>query len=257
MRKIIDISKWQGKIAWTKLRESDVAGVIIRFGSGCSTDTYAIENYTNAKKIGLDVGAYWYINDFDAKSVFVDQFKKFKESIKGLQFELPIFIDAEKERLFNETFNNLTMLSQMKNMEKENYYVGIYTNNYLYNKYCKDTQFNKFYSWIARYTAASNVVNETNYMKCKKPDYEMVDLWQYTDSVNTNYCAINLVDYSIEYANVTPLIKKLGLNGFANPSPLDPMEQEPVPKDAEIEKLIAEIENKLEMLKRCLNETKK
>ena len=257
MRKIIDISKWQGVIDWENLRESDVAGMIIRFGSGCSTDTYALANYTNAKKIGLDVGAYWYINDFEDRSMFINQFKKFKESIKGLQFELPIFIDAEKDNLFSIPFNNLTMLSQMKNMERENYYVGLYTNNFFYNKYCKDSNFNKFYSWIARYTMTSGEIHETNYVRCRKPDYEKVDLWQYTDSVSTNYCAINLVDYSIEYANVTPLIKKLGLNGFANPSPLDPMEQEPVPNDAEIEKLIAEIENKLEMLKRCLNETKK
>lgn len=257
MRKIIDISKWQGKIDWENLRESDVAGVIIRFGSGCSTDTYAIENYTNAKKIGLDVGAYWYINEHENKTFFVNQFKRFKESIKGLQFELPIFIDAEKENLFSGTFDNLTMLSQMKNMEKENYYVGLYTNNYLYDKYCKDTQFNKFYSWIARYTRVSGEIHETNYLKCKKPDYEKVDMWQYTDSVMTDYCKINLVDYSIEYANVTPLIKKLGLNGFTKPSPLDPMEQEPDNNDAEIEKLISEIENKLEILKRCLNETKK
>lgn len=92
---IMDVSKHQGTIDWSKVHGID--GVIIRAGYGMyphQTDPMFEANYAGAKAAGLPVGAYWYSyaqNPEEGRreaAVFLD-------AIKGKDFELPIYFDQE------------------------------------------------------------------------------------------------------------------------------------------------------------------
>ena len=59
----IDVSKHQGDIDWEKVKNSGVKFVIIRAGYGRFTsqkDPKFEYNYSECKRLGIPVGAYWY-----------------------------------------------------------------------------------------------------------------------------------------------------------------------------------------------------
>ena len=56
--KVIDVSDWQGKINWAKVKADGVVGAIIRYADGITLDKRFAENMTGALKVGLHVGAY-------------------------------------------------------------------------------------------------------------------------------------------------------------------------------------------------------
>ena len=56
----VDVSSWQGKIDWQKVKNDGKTFAILRIGTTKGKDTYFEENYINAKKAGLNVGCYFY-----------------------------------------------------------------------------------------------------------------------------------------------------------------------------------------------------
>ena len=68
----IDVSAWQGSIDFNKVKKSGYEFVIIKAGGnddGFYIDSRFESNYTSAKKAGLKVGAYYFVNrDFSTKN---------------------------------------------------------------------------------------------------------------------------------------------------------------------------------------------
>ena len=62
----IDVSVWQGKIDWKKVRASGIVFAMIRVGYGssqgndCKMDTYFKANVEGALAAGVEVGIYFY-----------------------------------------------------------------------------------------------------------------------------------------------------------------------------------------------------
>ena len=59
----IDVSKWQGEINWSLVRNSGIQFAMIRssFGWGKGQkDRFFETNYAGAKKVGIPVGVYHY-----------------------------------------------------------------------------------------------------------------------------------------------------------------------------------------------------
>lgn len=61
----IDVSKWQGKIDWTKVRASGIGFAMIRVGTGSNRGAFKLdpcfkENITNALATGIKIGVYLY-----------------------------------------------------------------------------------------------------------------------------------------------------------------------------------------------------
>lgn len=94
----IDVSAWQGKIDFNKVKKSGYEFVIIKAGGndcGLYTDSRFEENYKSAKKSGLKIGAYYFVNrDFSAKNAhkLADVFYNI---VKNKTFDFPLFIDVE------------------------------------------------------------------------------------------------------------------------------------------------------------------
>lgn len=68
----IDVSAWQGKIDFNKVKKSGYEFVILKAGGnddGCYIDGRFETNYFAAKKSGLKIGAYYFVNrDFSVKN---------------------------------------------------------------------------------------------------------------------------------------------------------------------------------------------
>lgn len=94
----IDVSAWQGKIDFNKVKKSGYDFVIIKAGGndcGFYTDSRFEENYENAKKAGLKIGAYYFVNrDFATKNA-QKLAEVFFNIVKNKTFDLPLFIDVE------------------------------------------------------------------------------------------------------------------------------------------------------------------
>lgn len=98
--KCIDVSEWNGDINFSKVRNTGVTCVIIRAGYGKDPnqeDNKFNEYYRQAKAAGLNVGAYWYsyATSVDAAKAEVRNCMK---TIRGKEFDLPVFLDVEEYR---------------------------------------------------------------------------------------------------------------------------------------------------------------
>lgn len=98
--KCIDISEWNCDINFNKVRKAGVTCVIIRAGYGKDPnqeDNKFNEYYRQAKAAGLNVGAYWYsyATSVDAAKAEVRNCMK---TIRGKEFDLPVFLDVEEYR---------------------------------------------------------------------------------------------------------------------------------------------------------------
>jgi GH25 family lysozyme M1 (1,4-beta-N-acetylmuramidase) len=63
--KVIDVSQFNGVIDWEKLKASGIEYIVIRVGYGNTIDSRFVENVNNAKKYGLKIFFYWYMDYYN------------------------------------------------------------------------------------------------------------------------------------------------------------------------------------------------
>ena len=156
MTKGIDVSTWQGKIDWNQVKNSDVKFAILRssFGSPdpSQVDNQFENNYKGAKAAGIPVGAYHYgyaVSEAEARQ----EAKFFLDTIKGKQFEYPVYYDVEDNRTMG-TLSRQALTNVIKafcsEVEKAGYYVGVYASlNWLDSKFYPDQL--PYDIWAAQY----------------------------------------------------------------------------------------------------------
>lgn len=98
--KCIDVSEWNDDINFSKVKNAGITCVILRAGYGKDPnqeDNKFNEYYRQAKAAGLNVGAYWYsyATSVDAAKAEVRNCMK---TIRGKEFDLPVFLDVEEYR---------------------------------------------------------------------------------------------------------------------------------------------------------------
>lgn len=205
----IDVSKHQGVIDWKKVKGScNVDFAIIRAGYGKSIsqkDPQFEANYRGCKENGIPVGAYWY-----SYAKTVDEAKQeaavFLETLKGKQFELPVYYDIEEQATFSTGINNTSAIASAfcKALENSGYFAGIYAAKSHLENYFTDSVKRRYTVWVAHVNVA-----QTNYTG-------KYDVWQYSwkgsipgisGDVDCDYC----------YRDFPAEIKAAGLNGFEKP----------------------------------------
>ncbi|MBQ8796429.1 MAG: hypothetical protein IJZ54_08410 [Clostridia bacterium] len=186
--KCIDVSEWQGDVDFEKVKAQGVSCVVLRAGFGRNSaqkDSMFEKNYTEAKKAGLNVGAYWYSY---ADSV-EDANREAKACISVLgnkEFELPVFYDMEDNSQSDLGKETLTKMAKtfMALLLTEGYRVGVYANaNWFENYLDYKTLYGTYYIWLAQYNDV--------------PEFEC-DMWQYTSSAKIDGISGN-VDMNIIY----------------------------------------------------------
>ena len=160
----IDISKWQGKVDFAKLKAAGVEFVMIRVGGtrGLNEEYFVDDqferNIKEANKHNIDVGVYFYSYSNMTKAAIKDARWVLKQ-IKDYEVTMPIAFDWENWKYFNEynlSFFGLTSMADsfLNEVEKAGYEGLLYSSKtYLENVWMPT----KHDIWLAHYT------NQTTY----------------------------------------------------------------------------------------------
>lgn len=163
----IDVSAWQGKINFNKVKKSGYDFAIIKAGGndcGFYTDSRFAENYESAKKAGLKIGAYYFVNrDFSAKNA-----KKlaevFYDIVKNKTFDLPLFIDIETTPTTAKVSVTTGINIFCSYLRAKGYKAGVYASAVSGFVERIDTRFLNacIYKWVASYSYKPTDVGKNN-----------------------------------------------------------------------------------------------
>lgn len=164
--KVIDVSKYNGSINWTKAAKG-CDGVIIRagyrgYGTGeLVTDERFKENIKGALKAGIKVGVYFVtqaITEAEGKAEALYSM----ELVKGYNLELPIFIDSENgdpkgngradAKKLNSSKRSKILKAFCNEIEKNGYKAGVYASQSWFENQLDFATVSKFYKWVAKYS---------------------------------------------------------------------------------------------------------
>ena len=97
----IDVSRWQGQIDWNKVKASGIKFAILKCGgsdAGFYSDRTFERNYNECKRVGIAVGAYYFVGkDCISYEAGQTDAKRMLSICAGKDFELPLFIDVEAQ----------------------------------------------------------------------------------------------------------------------------------------------------------------
>lgn len=222
-KKGIDVSEFQGKIDWEKVKNSGVEFAILRCGYGMDfsnqDDVEYERNANECERLGIPYGVYLmsYANTVEkARS----EAKHVLRLIEGRKISLGVWHDIEDNgtsgAINKETLTNIinTFCNTIKNA---GYKVGVYANlNWLENKIEKTIKDN-YDIWVAQY-----------YSKC---EYEgKYIMWQHTSSGKVNGISTN-VDMNILYKDLPVINNNDNNNSKTNNSEIVKSLQKALNKD--------------------------
>lgn len=159
----IDVSGWQGKIDFEKIKNAGVEFIMIRVGGTRGTngeyfvDKYFKRNIEEANKYGIKAGIYFYSYANSKESAMKDA-KWVIKQIKDYDIDLPIAFDWEEWAYFNDynlSFFGLTSMAEsfLETIEDAGYEGMLYSSkSYLENIWLPT----KYDIWLAHYTTQTN-----------------------------------------------------------------------------------------------------
>lgn len=183
----IDVSDWQDKIDWSKVKNSGVVGAIIRYADGDTLDKRFAENMKNATAAGLHIGAYIF-SRAKTKAEAEKEAERLFNACKPYKPDMPMYIDLEAKGL--EKYADTAAIAFLNKMASLGGRGGVYANLNWWNNYLKKTasdySANPF--WIAQYNTTMDY----------KPA-SLMGMWQYSSSgkvdgisgkVDMDYCYV-------------------------------------------------------------------
>lgn len=224
----IDVSKWQGKIDWQKVKNSGIEFAFIRIGyrgedGTVYKDDNADYNIQQAQKAGVLVGVYFFstaVSEAEAK----EEAQWTLQAIEGYKISYPVVYDCEgyknsMSRMFTlsteERTNNAMMF--LKTVSDAGYDAMFYgalgeIEDATYWDVAKIEK--KYKIWVAQYSAVA-------YPTKDKPDYtERCHAWQYTNkgsvsgisgNVDMVVCYFTKEEAKAKNASATPATAKAPL----------------------------------------------
>ena len=166
MKKLIDVSEWQGKIDWEKVKPQ-IDGAILRCGYGSDLEKYDDaqfkRNADECTRLGIPFGVYIYSyakTEEKARSEAAHVLRL----VKGYKLSYPVYLDLEENGTQTGAIERAKIFGDV--IEKAGYWCGVYANLNWWNNYLKGLD--RFTKWVAQYNT-----------KC---DYKgsHLDIWQYT-----------------------------------------------------------------------------
>ena len=152
----IDVSEHQGHIDWAKVAKDGVQFAVIRAGYGrelSQKDDYFEQNYTAAKKVGIQVGAYWY-SYADSVKRAEEEAKTCLKVLEGKKFDLPIFFDQEYEKsilaLSSKTRTDI-ILKFLEIIQAAGRKCGLYSSTNFITTKLQASRLRQYPLWIAEY----------------------------------------------------------------------------------------------------------
>ena len=191
----IDVSKWNGNIDWTAVKNSGVSYVIIRCGYRGSSEGALIKdskfeaNIKGAINAGLKVGVYFFSQAVD-KNEAVEEASMVLESVKNYKISYPIFLDVEPSGGRADSISVETRTEVCKafceTIQSYGYTAGIYANKTWFTEKINTGELSgKYKIWLAQYAA--------------EPTYTgRYDMWQYKATGKINGISGD-VDMNLSY----------------------------------------------------------
>ncbi|MCR5671158.1 MAG: hypothetical protein K6G10_09145 [Butyrivibrio sp.] len=191
----IDVSKWNGSINWSQVKNSGVNYVIIRCGYRGSSQGALVEdpkykeNIKGALAAGLRVGIYFFtqaVNEVEA----VEEASMAISLAKGYSLSFPIYLDVEASNGRGDNISASQRTANIKafcgTVQNAGFKAGVYANKTWLSGCINTSQLTSYKIWLAQYTAA--------------PTYSATrfDMWQYTSKGKVSGISGN-VDMNICY----------------------------------------------------------
>nr|DAG49471.1 MAG TPA: hypothetical protein [Caudoviricetes sp.]DAN01683.1 MAG TPA: hypothetical protein [Caudoviricetes sp.] len=218
---IMDVSRWQGRIDWDKVKASGlVSGVMLKAVStnrklskrkdGLYIDPTFERNYAECKRVGLPVGVYYYTYATD-KEIADAELALLKTALTGKTFELPISVDVEDNKIKKLSTQALTDLAAyaLATVERWGFYALLYVGlNFAQTElYMGGAALRKYDVWLARYPSDKSKIKPED-----KPKTDFAfGMWQYTGTARVPGVSRN-VDLNHAYKDYAKIIAKKGLD---------------------------------------------
>ena len=192
----IDVSSWQGKPDWKKVKKSDIEFAILRIHQKNGPDTSFEHNYKGCKANAIPMGGYKYSYALTPAQA-LEEAEDTLSVLAGRGLDFPVFYDLEwnsQRKLGSESIEKIaeTFLNRIK---KAGYKVGVYCNMDWYQKVLTE-KLRKYDLWIARYPADDNGTIQERL----RPDIGVG--WQYSSKGKVSGITGN-VDMNVFYKNYT------------------------------------------------------
>jgi lysozyme len=182
----IDVSHYQGKIEFSKVKNSGIDFVFVKATEGTTyLDPMFETNFAGANNAGLYVGAY-HFGRFSNSDEAVAEAKFFLSKIKGKTFTYPVVLDLEVDKKQVST-KELTdaAIAFLEQLEKAGYFAMIYSGKYFFEKELEPDRLKPYAQWLARY-GSSELGRDAG-------------IWQYSSSGNVDGIPSGSVDMNIAY----------------------------------------------------------
>ena len=192
----IDVSSWQGKPDWKKVKKSDIEFAILRIHQKNGPDTSFEHNYKGCKANAIPMGGYKYSYALTPAQA-LEEAEDTLSVLAGRGLDFPVFYDLEwnsQRKLGSVAIEKIaeTFLNRIK---KAGYKVGIYCNMDWHQKVLTE-KLRKYDLWIARYPADDNGTIQERL----RPDIGVG--WQYSSKGKVSGITGN-VDMNVFYKNYT------------------------------------------------------
>ena len=201
MEKWIDISIYQGDINFQQVKDSGIAGVVVRAGYGNSItqeDRNFRKNMNGAKAVGLKVAVYWFCYATDILDAEAEA-QACHIVIKDFLLDLPVFYDFEGYTIRYMTEQGADLTKCSENIVAFNNKMNTFaTNTALYSNPASierylDSSIKFLPLWIANWKKEPDTSVQEKYF-----DFNVIG-WQYANHQDGTIAGIGNVDCNIFY----------------------------------------------------------
>ena len=206
----IDVSRWQGRIDWQRVKNAGVSFALLRAGYG-DTLSYPSQldetfeyNYAECKRVGVNVGAYWY-SYATTPEMARQEAKSCIAALKGKQYEYPIYYDVEEQRIFATGRTDSIIKAFCEELESAGYWVGLYSFRFALERYISPEVTQRYAVAVAEYAGSCGYKGQYG-------------IWQNSSTWRVDGISGN-VDHDWCYLDYPTMIKQNGKNGFPKPAP--------------------------------------
>ena len=193
IKKLIDVSQYQGTIDWNTAKESGTFdGVLMRCGlrnskGNCVKDTKFLYNAQSCTELGIPMGVYWFTSALTVQEA-IEEADYCASLLSSYPLSYPVFIDTEwgsRSGLNRLNKNKRTdcVIAFMRRMEEYGYDTGIYGSVGWFTGYMDFPRVASEKIWVASWNGRPSY-----------PDYYIA--WQYSNKVRIPGITQNVTDVS-------------------------------------------------------------
>lgn len=190
----IDVSSYQGKPDWAKVKKAGINFAILRIHQKNGSDSSFEHNYKGCKTNAIPVGGYKYSYAL-TPSQALEEAEDTLSVLAGRGLDFPVFYDLEwnSQRKLGKAAVEKIAEAFLNRIKKAGYKVGIYCNMDWYQNVLTE-KLRKYDLWLARYPANDNGTMQTRL----KPTVGIG--WQYSSKGKVVGISGN-VDMDVFYTN--------------------------------------------------------